>query len=488
MNQKQYFNPQWGNPDHYKGYYVDGVFHYLDHNIFVINPENNQQIICKKEIEKLRTCIKKPELFGQTLKTLYSCVEWHNTVENAINELSIMLPYGLNDRFVRQLNLIENMYKKEAQPYIPFSDIFSSIYKSNKKLKGISLLCPELDRLTGGLLPGTICTIAGATGCMKTTTAVNVAYQAIKEGKNVCYLSLEETKEQLFSKLLSRVSVDINKKLAVQDIIQHKLDSEDENILLNEVLPKLKNLEGSFQIIDSQDLINLDFSTLETKFKEVNQYIVSQGGNGIDLLVVDHLQMLKFGNVNDDEYKVMNNYVNFFRKQCLSFLGEEKQISVILLSQINREGTAYAQKHNGAYLIQHLAEASELLRASSYIITVYTDAMSQITRLLKMGAIKLRNSQLPMDTIQVFADGAYYQVGDALPKQQDYSLSSILGNDNQPTMEYTQPIQQPELIQPTQPTMEYTQPIQQPELIQPTQSTQPTTNYTLEDILGGINL
>lgn len=56
----QYFNPQWENSEHYKGYYVDGVFHYLEHNISVINPETNQQIICKEEIEKLGKYIKDP--------------------------------------------------------------------------------------------------------------------------------------------------------------------------------------------------------------------------------------------------------------------------------------------------------------------------------------------------------------------------------------------------------------------------------------------
>ena len=115
-------------------------------------------------------------------------------------------------------------------------------------------------------------------------------------------------------------------------------------------------------------------------------------------------------------------------------MGEEREIIIILLSQVNREGIGYAQKHNGMYLMQHVAEASEVERASSYIITVFTDAMSQTTKLLKMGAIKLRGAQLPLDTINIFADGEYYQVGEVIPpEQQDYSASDIFSTSSQDT-------------------------------------------------------
>ena len=68
-------------------------------------------------------------------------------------------------------------------------------------------------------------------------------------------------------------------------------------------------------------------------------------------------------------------YTSFFRQQSLSWLHEKRQISVILLSQANREGYAYAQKTDGQYLSQHVAEDSEVERASAYIISVYTDSM-----------------------------------------------------------------------------------------------------------------
>ena len=52
--------------------------------------------------------------------------------------------------------------------------------------------------------------------------------------------------------------------------------------------------------------------------------------------------------------------------------------------------------------------------------------MSQITKLLTLSALKLRGSQLPLDVINIFADGAFYQVGDtSIPTQADYFESDI---------------------------------------------------------------
>ena len=178
-----------------------------------------------------------------------------------------------------------------------------------------------------------------------------------------------------------------------------------------------------------QDLPSYQLTSLESKFKEVDKLAQSESGHGIDLLVVDHIQLLKFAQNGLEEHTVINMYMSFFRQQSLSWLHDKREISVMVLSQANREGVAYAQRHDGMYLSQHLAEASEVERASSYIVSVYTDPMIQITKQLKVGAVKLRNAQLPADSIVVSAEGEFYQVGDiAIPEQMDYSTDSIMGS------------------------------------------------------------
>lgn len=417
--------------------------------IQVTDPNNNIVWNCDRIMDDLPLIYKdQKEKFNKCLRLLNTFILWDDTLEKQIIKLRFILKdKGFSQEFKKQLDVVYLYANIKDSEYIPINQKFLEQYFTEEKQEGISFLCPEIDKRTGGLLPGTICTIAGGPGSMKTTTALNIAYNALKQGKNICYLSLEETPLQLFCKLLSRVSVDVGTPLKVNDILQHKLTESDEETLKNKILPYFVNLPGSIHIIGEKDLINYEFSEIDRVLKVVEDNIISQSkdNNGIDLLVVDHLQLFKYSSKNKDEKQVMNEYVSYFRKQSLSFLGQERQVAIILLSQVNREGIAYAQKqkNDGSYLMQHVAEASEIERASSYIISVYTSPENQLCKLLKMGAIKLRNATLPFDTINVFADGAYYQVGDSLPPEQmDYSSEDLgLGSDlldttTEPTTSY----------------------------------------------------
>lgn len=328
-------------------------------------------------------------------------------------------------------DLVESIYKDLAisdvdTDYVDIADSYEAMYDKQVEMKGISFQCPELDELTGGITEGQLCTVLGASGSMKTTYTSNIAYGAVKQGKNVLYLTLEESPFQLYSKWLSRASVDLGKPLVVQDIVQHKLEKKDHDILLNEVKPYLDGLDGKIYFVGEQDLTSYSLTSLEALFKQMDNRAIKETGHGIDLLVVDHIQLIKFAVTNMDPTTVINMYVSFFRQQSLSWLHGKRSISVILLSQANRDGSNYAMKHDGQYLATHVAEASEVIRASAYIISVYTDAMIQVTKQLKVGAVKLRGSQLPATTITVFADGQYYQVGDdVIPEQTEYSMDSI---------------------------------------------------------------
>lgn len=320
--------------------------------------------------------------------------------------------------------------------YESIADNFLDIYEKQEKLVGISFLCPELDNLTGGITPGQVCTILGAPGSMKTTYSSNIAYNALKQGKNVLYLSLEEPSMQLFSKWLSRCSLDTRTPIPQKDVVQKTLDTKQREILFNQVYPQLNSYAGKLFILDEQQITDYSIATLESKFKEIDKLARERTDHGIDLLVVDHIQLLKFAVTGVDTITAINMYVSFFRRQSLNWLHEKRPISVILLSQANRAGYEYAQKHDGLYMSQHVAEASEVERASAYIISVYTDSMTQLTNQLVLGAVKLRGAALPTSVIPIYADGSMYQVGNVvstvnnIPTGADFSsggLDDVLG-------------------------------------------------------------
>ena len=388
-------------------------------------------------LEPIKTYSKEKN-FTATLSLFDNLIQYCSDDNDVLEKVENFISYLRNKHFLTS-DVREKIYqlKKELEveetEYCSIGDKFVELYNSKVNHKGISFLCPKLDELTGGIVSGTICTLAGAPGSMKTTLSLNICYNAIKKGKNVVYFSLEETPLRLFEKLLSRVSVDVGIPLSVSDISQDKLSDTEKDELFNKVLPYLNNLSGNLYIIGEEDLVNYETITIEKKLKEIDELAKKQTlekteeeNHGIDLVVVDYIQLLKYASSEKDEFSVINMYVSFFRRQALSFLNEKREVAIILLSQVNREGVAYAQKHNGEYKMQHIAEASELERSSTYIISVFTDATTQISKLLKMGAVKLRNAALPMDTINVFADGEYYHVGiSPTPTQKEYSVSDV---------------------------------------------------------------
>lgn len=407
-------------------------------DIIVKEPETNEQYNCSEIVRKLYAIYLKDsknlDEFKKYLSILHSAIGWNDNMENDIKVLgSILKEYGLGSRFEEQLNKINLRTLVEDKEYLPISEKYKSSYFQLKKEKGISLLNEEIDKRTNGISPGTICTIAGGPGTLKTTYAMNISYNALLDNKNVCYISLEESPTQLFSKLMSRVSIDMYGKspLEVSDIINGNLSEDMEHYLLNDVLQHFLSLDGQFDMIGENDLISLDFKSIEAKLKQIDDYMKKHGNNrGIDLIVVDHIQLFKFVSDDKDEKSTINSYVSFFRKQSLSFLGEDRQVAIILLSQVNREGIKRSQgKETGKYLMSEIAEASEIERSSTYIITTYTDAMKQLERHIHLGVLKLRNGELPASTIVDFAEGAYYQVGyQRIPETMDYKMPDIMAD------------------------------------------------------------
>ena len=51
---------------------------------------------------------------------------------------------------------------------------------------------------------------------------------------------------------------------------------------------------GKIYVVDETDLEAYSFYAFENKFREVEKLAVEETGHGIDLVVIDHAQLLKF--------------------------------------------------------------------------------------------------------------------------------------------------------------------------------------------------
>ena len=205
------------------------------------------------------------------------------------------------------------------------------------------------------------------------------------------------------------------KQISHSDVKKKELNEEDRNYFFKDVLNDFKQLPGKFYVLDETEIDSYTFSCFEAKMRELDERATKETGHGLDLVVVDQAQLLKFSTNMSSigmETSTINMFVSFFRQQAINFLKQKRQVTIIMLSQINRDGLSYATKHNGAYTLTNLAEANELERASSMVITLFSDAGMREGNQVKVQLLKSRNGQTQQEPITAYADFKYYVLGD----------------------------------------------------------------------------
>lgn len=296
---------------------------------------------------------------------------------------------------VRKQASFESEIKEEEN--ISFRDKYTKNMKENS---GIKTYIEQIDDEIGSITKGSVCTIAGFTGSLKTTMAVNMAIRNAIAGKNIAYISLEVTKEQLEYSVLSLFSNDNRfskmgyNPIPHKDIRQNKLDTNQLNFLCDVLEPEYRKvIEPNFHILDESRFKTFSESEiLETLYQLDDE-------KPLDAVFFDHAGLFAFksplynsGNVG----VAINKYVSFIRAMSIDFRvkdGVHRSIASILLAQTNRTGwkeatnsfrRSKASVRNGknkqvstqteGYRISALSDANELERCSSTLMFVYFDA------------------------------------------------------------------------------------------------------------------
>ncbi len=363
-------------------------------------------------------------------------------LKDQINNLHLFLENNgvTNELYEKILNLSNFIPINNNEEYEDPYSAFQSNYEEKEKEQGINLLVDDFNKKTGGIHPGQLAVILGYAGSLKTTYASNIAFNASKDGFNVLYISLEVPKNEMVANFLGRQSFETEfKTLEVDEIRQRKLSDENKKYLFEKIMPALKGQKGKIYILDETDLTNYSFYALEEKLKGMDQLSTTETGKGLDLVVIDHTQLLKFSNeMKADTNTVLNMYVSFFRQQCINFIHSKRQCSFLILSQANRDGWTYALKHGGMYRLTALADANELERASSIIISVYADEQMKIGNQAKVALLKARNTSTSLEPVDVFTDPSKYAFGDIMEKANTTysgSMSDILASTTKSTLQ-----------------------------------------------------
>lgn len=260
------------------------------------------------------------------------------------------------DEAERSLFSISQKYLK--QNFIPIKEILAEsferideLHKNKGVLRGTPTGFRELDNLLSGLQDSDLIVIAARPSMGKTAMVTNIAAHAsIKEKRSVGFFALEMSRDQLADRLVSLESGVDSWKLRTGNI------SDEDFPKIGYAYGTLA--EASLYIDDSPGLTVME---IRSKCRRL------QLEHGLDLVVVDYLQLIEGGRRGSDFNRVQE--ISEISRS-LKNLARELNIPVIALSQLSRAVEARPDKRP---LLSDLRESGSIEQDADVVIFLYRD-------------------------------------------------------------------------------------------------------------------
>jgi replicative DNA helicase len=197
-------------------------------------------------------------------------------------------------------------------------DRLDYLHAHRGEISGVRTGFTDLDSLTTGLQKSDLIILAARPSVGKTSLALNIAENAaVKEKKSVGVFSLEMSKEQLVLRLLSSVANIDSQRLRTGFL---------EEMDFARIAPAMNALSEAPLYID--DTPSISTMELRTKARRL------QAEAGLDLVIVDYLQLMQATSTNRDANRVQE--VSEISRG-LKALARELSVPVVALSQLSRQ-------------------------------------------------------------------------------------------------------------------------------------------------------
>ena len=187
------------------------------------------------------------------------------------------------------------------------------------KFRGIQTGIRRLDRITNGLHGGELIVLAARPGVGKSALSMNIVEHVAKQGKTVAVFSLEMSKQQIIERLLSSMST-----VPLEFIKSGQLPGGASD------LTKLRVAQET--ICSSMRLYGNDYSSI-TPPEIASQCRRLKSQQGLDLIVIDYLQLMSNGGKRSDGRQQEVADISRALKQ----LAMELNVPIIALSQLKRD-------------------------------------------------------------------------------------------------------------------------------------------------------
>ena len=231
-------------------------------------------------------------------------------------------------------------------------DRLAELAKSDSDISGLSTGLRDLDKFISGLNNSDLMLLAARPGMGKTSMALNIALNVAKKypKKTVAFFSLEMSKQQLVTRLISNESFVDNKKL-----VTGRLDPED-----------WSKIGLASTVLNQTDLRVDDNPSLTVA--EMNAKCRRLGNLG--LVIIDYLQLMtaaggpvKYGGENRQQ--VVSDI-----SRSLKIMAKELNVPVVCLSQLSRANESRQDKRP---MLSDLRESGAIEQDADEVLFLYRE-------------------------------------------------------------------------------------------------------------------
>jgi replicative DNA helicase len=271
-------------------------------------------------------------------------------------------------------------------------DDMLSEYESKKEsflsgeFSGIEFGIPKLDSITGGLQPGELDFILGYASAGKSSLCCQLAWQAaVRQKKNVVYVTTETLRSQIRRKLVSRHSrlkkFGLAEGLNSLDLKRGNLDAELEE-KLREVVHDFSHSEdyGKLRVMQASE--SMTVNGMKVRLQAIQREFP------IDLLIVDALYILKPETRRASDREQLNERIEQAMILAKTF-DNGNGLAVVSPWQASRKAKEDADRE-GYYGMSALAETSYAERYADGVIGILE---SQQRNKLSMSVVKWRDGE-----------------------------------------------------------------------------------------------
>ena len=277
-------------------------------------------------------------------------------IESAENELYNLSNTGNSER----------KYSKFGNSLKNAVNIINEAFKREGKIAGLATGLRDLDNKLGGLHKSDLIIIAGRPSMGKTALGTNIAFNVAKnftektddlgnkkliDGGKVGFFSLEMSSEQLATRILAEQT-----KISGDKMRKAELSKDDFKVIAKAT----SEIEDLNIFIDDNPILTI--ATLRARARRLQRLY------GINLIIIDYLQLMSSNNKNKNEGRVQE--ISEITRG-LKAIAKELDIPIIALSQLSRQ---VEQREDKRPQLSDLRESGTIEQDSDVVMFIFRES------------------------------------------------------------------------------------------------------------------